>query len=226
VVSISPKRASRGSRHSGVKGYVLGNGQTYSRSYDQDGRINTYSLGAKTFLIGYDVASRIEFVSESGAPANINSYGYDNLDRLTSAVTPGTPYAYTYDAVGNRLSKTSGAATDTLAYSSTSNRIDTLTPGSGPVRSFAFDANGSTTNDGVNTYAYDVRGRMLQATSAIGPTNYQVNALGQRIRKTNSQGDTVFHYDLAGRLIAETDSAGARKREVIYLGDIPVAVVQ
>jgi YD repeat-containing protein len=53
-----------------------------------------------------------------------------------------------------------------------------------------------------------------------------VNALGQRIRKTNSQGDTVFHYDLAGRLIAETDSAGARKREVIYLGDIPVAVVQ
>jgi YD repeat-containing protein len=53
-----------------------------------------------------------------------------------------------------------------------------------------------------------------------------VNALGQRIRKTNSLGDTVFHYDLAGRLIAETDPAGVRKREVIYLGDIPVAVVQ
>jgi YD repeat-containing protein len=78
----------------------------------------------------------------------------------------------------------------------------------------------------VNTYAYDVRGRMVQATSVIGATNYQVNALGQRIRKTNSQGDTVFHYDLGGRLIAETDPAGVRKREVMYLGDIPVAVVQ
>lgn len=210
----------------GVKSYVLGNGQAYSRSYDQDGRINSYSLGTKTFLIGYDAASRIEFISESGAPININNYGYDSLDRLTSAVTPGTPYGYSYDAVGNRLSKASGAATDTLAYSSTSNRIDTLTPASGPVRSYVFDANGSTTSDGVNSYVYDVRGRMVQATSAIGATNYQVNALGQRVRKSNSQGDTVFHYDLAGRLIAETDPAGVRKREVIYLGDIPVAVVQ
>jgi YD repeat-containing protein len=53
-----------------------------------------------------------------------------------------------------------------------------------------------------------------------------VNALGQRIRKTNSLGDTVFHYDTRGRLIAETDAAGGVKRELIYLGDIPVSVVQ
>ena len=210
----------------GVKSYVLGNGQAYSRSYDQDGRINSYTLGAKTFLIGYDAASRIGFISESGNPVNINTYGYDSLDRLTSAVTLGTSYGYGYDAVGNRLSNARGAATDTLAYSSTSNRIATLTPGSGPIRSFVFDANGSTTNDGVNTYAYDVRRRMAQATSSIGATGYQVNALGQRVRKTNSQGDTVFHYDLAGHLLAETDPAGVRKREVMYLGDIPVAVVQ
>jgi len=52
-----------------------------------------------------------------------------------------------------------------------------------------------------------------------------VNALGQRVRKTNSLGDTVFHYDTRGRLIAETDPAGALKRELVYLGDIPVAVV-
>jgi hypothetical protein len=36
----------------------------------------------------------------------------------------------------------------------------------------------------------------------------------------------VFHYDTAGRLIAETSPAGALKRELIYLGDIPVGVVQ
>ena len=54
------------------------------------------------------------------------------------------------------------------------------------MRSFTFDPNGSTTADGNNTYAYDVRGRMVQATSAIGATSYQVNALGQRIRKTNA----------------------------------------
>ena len=71
-----------------------------------------------------------------------------------------------------------------------------------------------------------MRGRMVQATSGIGTTSYQLNALGQRIRKTNSLGDTVFHYDAQGRLIAESTPAGAVKRELIYLGDIPVAVIQ
>jgi YD repeat-containing protein len=210
----------------GVRGYTLGNGQVYTRGIDLDGRIASYTLGTQSFAIGYDAASRIEFISEVTNPPNTNTYGYDELDRLTSAVLPGTPYAYSYDAVGNRTSRTAGASTHTYAYSFTSNRIASITPTSGPVRSFVFDPNGSTTADGVNTYVYDARGRMVQATSAIGATNYQVNALGQRIRKTISQADRVFHYDTQGKLIVETDAGGALKRELIYLGDIPVGVVQ
>ena len=205
----------------GVKSFTLGNGQAYSRSYDQDGRVATYTLGGTSFTLGYDAASRIAFITETANPPNTNTYGYDELDRLTSAVLPATPYAYTYDAVGNRLSK----GNDLYSYSATSNRIASITPSSGPVKSFTFDANGSTTADGATTYVYDSRGRMLQATSSFGTTTYRVNALGQRVRKTNSLGDTVFHYDGAGRLIAESSAAGASRREYIYLGDIPVAVV-
>ena len=209
----------------GVKGYTLGNGQVYSRGIDLDGRIASYTLGAQSFGIGYDAASRIQFISDFANSANTNNYDYDSLDRLTQAVTPSTPYAYSYDAVGNRISRAAGASTDTYAYSSSSNRIASVTPSSGPVRSFVFDANGSTTADGNNSYAYDTRGRLVQAVSSLGTTSYQVNALGQRIRKTNSLGDTVFHYDTRGHLIAETDAAGGVKRELIYLGDIPVGVV-
>jgi len=205
----------------GVKSYTLGNGQSYTRGIDLDGRIASYTLGAQAFGIGYDAASRIVFISDLANPANSNTYGYDSLDRLTSAVLPGTPYAYTYDAVGNRTSKTAGAATEPYTYSATSNRIASAGP-----RSFILDANGSTTADGSNSFTYDARGRMTQATSAIGATSYRVNALGQRIRKTNSLGDTVFHYDTNGRLIAESDPAGAPRRELIYLGDIPVGVAQ
>jgi len=210
----------------GVKGYTLGNGQAYSRGVDLDGRIASYSLGAQSFGIGYDAASRIQFISDFANSANTNNYDYDSLDRLTQAVTPGTPYAYSYDAVGNRMSRSAGSSTDTYAYSSSSNRIASVTPSSAPARSFVFDANGSTTADGTNTYAYDTRARMVQAVSSLGTTTYQVNALGQRVRKTNSLGDIVFHYDTRGRLIAETDPAGGVKRELIYLGDIPVGVVQ
>ena len=210
----------------GVKGYTLGNGQSYSRSVDLDGRIASYTLGAKTYNVGYDAASRIESIKEAGNPANENIYRYDALDRLISAALPSTNYGYSYDAVGNRLTKLTGASTDTYAYAPTSNRLASVTPASGPVKNFSFDPNGSTVADGLNTYAYDVRGRLVQATSSLGVTSYQVNALGQRIRKTNNLGDRVFHYDTRGRLIAETDPGGGVKREVIYLGDIPVGVAQ
>ena len=210
----------------GAKSYTLGNGQVSTRGIDLDGRIASYTLGAQSFAIGYDSASRIEFISDVANPPNSNTYGYDSLDRLTSAVLPTTPHAYSYDAVGNRTSRTAGSSTDTYAYGASSNRIASITPSIGPVRNFVFDNNGSTTADGNNTYVYDTRGRMVQATSSLGATSYQINALGQRIRKTNTLGDTVFHYDTRGRLIAESDPGGALKREVFYLGDIPVAVFQ
>lgn len=207
-----------------AQGLTFGNGQTYTRGFDTDGRVASYTLGTQSFAVGYDAASRVSFISDTVVPANTNTYTYDNLDRLTNAVAPGTPYAYTYDTVGNRLAKTVGAATDTYAYSGTSNRLATITPATGSVKNIVFDANGSTTNDAINQYTYDTRGRLVQANTVLGAVQYQVNSLGQRIRKTGAPGDTVFHYDAQGRLIAETSAAGAIQKEYIYLGDIPVAV--
>jgi YD repeat-containing protein len=210
----------------GVQGYTLGNGQTYARGFDLDGRIASYTEGAQTFAIGYDAASRVSFIADTANAASTNTYSYDPLSRLTGAVIPSTPIAYAYDAVGNRTSKTVGSATDTYSPSATSNQISSITSLGGAVRNFTFDANGSTTNDGINQYAYDTRGRMVQSTGALGVTNYQVNALGERIRKTNSSDDRVFLYDTWGHLIAETDPGGGLKREYLYLNDIPLAVIQ
>jgi len=209
----------------GVKSYTLGNGQTYTRSYDLDGRIASYSLGSQFFALGYDAAGRVNFIADAANPANANTYSYDNLDRLIGAVLPNLPFAYSYDAVGNRTSKTVGSATDTYAYSGTSNRLSSITAQAGATRTYGFDANGSTVNDGVNQYTYDARGRLVQSVGALGATGYQVNALGQRIRKTNSADDRVYLYDTRGRLIAEMSPAGQLRREYVYLNDIPLAVV-
>jgi len=208
----------------GVKSYMLGNGQTYSRGYDLDGRIVSYGVATLGYNLGYDPAGRIVSITDALNAVNFNTYGYDSLDRLTSAVTPAVSYGYGYDAVGNRTLKTVGTASDTYTYSTTSNRIASIAGSTN--RSFSFDPNGSTTSDGPNQYSYDSRGRMGSSTSALGTTFYQVNALGQRVRKTNSTEDRVFVYDTRGRLIAETDPGGGLKREYLYLNDIPLAVIQ
>jgi YD repeat-containing protein len=210
-----------------VKSFTFGNGQVYSRNYDRDGRISAYAFGtAQSFQIGYDAASRIESIVDLTTPQYSNSYGYDELDRLTRALGAAADFAYTYDPVGNRTSKSAGSQTDIYTYSAASNRLSAIAPAAAPPRSFVYDANGSTTAEGSNSYTYDVRGRMVSALGPVGTVDFQVNALGQRVRKTSALGDTVFHYDTRGRLIAETDPAGALKREIFYLGDIPVAVFQ
>jgi len=114
-------------------------------------------------------------------------------------VLPSSTYGYSYDAVGNRLSKTVGAATDTYTYSATSNQLASITPASGPVRDFQFDANGSTVNDAVNGYAYDARGRLVQATSSAGTSTFQVNALGQRVQ--NPGGHLKFLHPWPPKLL-------------------------
>ena len=95
----------------GVKSFTLGNGQVYGRTVDTDGRIASYTLGSSSYSISFDTASRITGIAEVGNPPNTNTYGYDVLDRLNSAILPSINYGYGYDAVGNRQTKTVGAAT-------------------------------------------------------------------------------------------------------------------
>ena len=205
-------------------GFTFGNGQTYARGFDQDGRIASYTLATQSLAVGYDTASRITSLTDTVVPANTNTYGYDTLDRLTSFTGPSSNQGYTFDATGNRLTKTVGANTDTYTYSGSSNKLSTIAGTTN--RTYTHDANGSATADTARTYAYDTRGRMVQTTGVGGTSSYQVNSVGQRIRKTNTAGDTIYHYDAQGRLISETSASGTPQREYIYLGDTPVAVIQ
>jgi len=204
----------------GVKGFTYGNGQTYTRTIDLDGRIAGYTLGTQSVSVGFDAASRITSLAQGGGPGN--TYGYDALDRLASAVMPTASQSFGYDPVGNRTAKTIGAATATYAYPAASNRLASIT--SGATRSFTHDPSGSIVSDGINGFTYDARGRLIQAATALGSVSYGLNALGQRYAKTVQGVTTLFHYDAQGHLIAETGPAGNTLAEYLYLGDIPVAI--
>jgi YD repeat-containing protein len=208
----------------GVKSLLNGAGQTLTFGMDVNGRPSTYTLGGQLWQVGYDDANRITAQVNTANVTQAGSYTYDVLDRLTQASLPSIAHGYSYDATGNRTGQTSGASSRTYATSATSNRLTGIT-GSNP-KTYSYDNNGSITGDGTIAYTYDVRGRIVSSTGALGTTTYVIDPRGQRVRKTNSTEDSVFHYDTAGHLISTTTAAGGAKEDVIYLGDRPVAVIR
>jgi RHS repeat-associated protein len=169
------------------------------------------------------------------------TYGYDNLNRLTSGAASGGAYnggftCWTYDSFGNRLSQSVSAtpcasnppATFAASYSA-NNRISSVT--APPSTVIAYDAAGNVTSDGVNTYTYDAEGRVCALNGPQGMIGYQYDANGNRVGKgtvTNWQScditangytpTTDFVLDQSGGQMTElaiyTTSAGTQYQHV------------
>jgi len=220
--------------------HTTGSPNKHIRYFDLDGRIgkieNATGLDARQYVI--DLANRItgiETVTAGTSTVDTSksfSYGYDNLDRLTSQ-TPGsgnsTPsQAYTYDAIGNRLTNTvgGGGGTTTYNYPSpvTSHRLMSLSGAT--AKTYTYDANGNRTGDGTTTWAYGGNNRPISATTGGTTTSFLINALGQRVSKTTSGTTTRFVYDEAGQLLGEYDGSGNLIQETVWLDSVPVATIR
>lgn len=217
----------------GVHSFTYGDGtatpvQTYVRQRDQDGRIASYTLNGHAMSVGYDAASQISFIADPQNLANTANYSYDALSRLTGYTQAAISQGYGYDADGNRVSQILGSTISSYGYAPDSNRLTSIQTGAS-TQSLTQDANGATTSDATRQYSYDLRGRLIQTTTAQGVINYEVNALGLRTRKQvpYANTDTMYFYDAQGHLIDESPTGSTQfTREYIYLGDQPVAVMQ
>ncbi|MDQ1921305.1 type IV secretion protein Rhs, partial [Massilia sp. CCM 9206] len=130
----------------GTTGWTWGNStqaseNTHVRTYDLDGRISGYTLGnpkanGVVRTVNYDAASRIKGYTHAGtgtapSPATLNqTFGYDELDRLTNYSGNGTTQTYAYDASGNRIKAGFGANSYTNTINPLSNKLSGTT---GPV---------------------------------------------------------------------------------------------
>lgn len=139
------------------------------------------------------------------------TYGYDTLDRLTTVDNPNlADEAYSYDAVGNRL--TDAAQAGEWQYG----EDDRLTERPGVT--YQYDANGSliekNDNGAITRYTYDVAGRMTEVRDGSDSliARYAYDPFGRRIKKTTSSGTTYFLYSDEG-LIAEAEEGGAISRQ-------------
>ncbi|MEM7355943.1 MAG: RHS repeat-associated core domain-containing protein, partial [Acidobacteriota bacterium] len=124
---------------------------------------------------------------------------------------------YLYDEASNRLLEVTfreeGAITATLALDYTSDGNVTAERVAESLRSLGYDA----------------RGRLAEVfEDGRSVARYTYDAFGRRATKTGLQtveAQRRYLYDERGRLIAEVQDDGSIARELIYLGDLQVAVV-
>lgn len=220
----------------GIKSMRLHNGLTWASTLDQDGRITSYSLGGVAYSIAWDSANRITAITHATTAYWSRGYAYDGLDRIASFVSEPRDQIFSYDAVGNLLTKTDRVGTnDPVGYTfntaPTSNRMTGI--GSMGI-GYGFDAAGNRTSDSTTTWVVNARGRVSQVRVISGATTYTysylINGQNLRVRKTGPssvvpQGTQVFVYDEGGRLIGEYDNYGRARSEHVWLADRPVALI-
>ncbi len=155
------------------------------------------------------------------------TYGYDSLNRLTSASTTGAPtgqsnysQTYSYDPVGNILSKSDQG---TYTYGGTGSPNPDAVTAIG-ANTFTYDANGNmlTSSTGAGqTNTWDYNNRLIQTdvgSSFILTDTYSYDQNGQRI--TLSSGDTTTIYPTK---LFNTDGTTPSKH--IFANGVDIATV-
>ena len=208
-----------------ITSLIYGNGTVISKTFDQRYWLTAMSAGNVqhlTYTIG--AAGNITAITDDLDATGSQTFGYDDLYRLTSATGIYGTVGYTYDKVGNRLTKTIDGATDTYTYTSGTNRLNDIT-GANP-QSFSYDANGNITAMGTRTLAHNQNNRLIQVvenTTTLG--TYTHNGNGQRIKKASADGTTIYHYDRFGNLIGESTPSGDFLADYVYLNNMRLAAI-
>lgn len=226
-----------------VTGWLWSDGKARSFAYDSYGQISAYNLGdaqgtgnaaGSLRALTRDAAGRIIGYSHTNNGTVLTNldqtFGYDKLNRLTSATLNSSSTQYSYDETGNRTSKTIAGTTYTNTIASTSNKLTQSQDVNGTA-TILHDAAGNIVNDGTSSFTYSDRGRLASVTTAGGTVSYLYNGLNLRVYKSGPTavvptGAAYYLYDEQGQLLGEYDAAGNPVYETIYLGSLPVGVLK
>lgn len=214
-----------------VAGFNYGNGVTYVAQQNARQLLSNFSYGAGSTLnvsedFSYDANGNITNVSDLVNGQRTKAFGYDALNRLTSATATnlyGTEN-YTYDALNNLRSRLTGGNTLTFNYDA-ANRLASVTQGVSTTTTYGYDAQGNRNNlssGGATTqYNFDAENQLLQIP---GLESYAYDAAGRRVVKTSSSGASTYYlYDQAGQLMYQYDPSTYIATNYIYLGTKLVA---
>ena len=131
-------------------------------------------LSSYSYTLG-PTGNRVAVVENGGRSV---SYAYDGLRRLLSEtiidpVAGNTNLLYTYDATGNRTSKSTNGVVIALTY----------------------DANNRLLQDGTTSYAYDGNGNPLTAARPAGTTTMSYDFENRLVSEVGPGGSHSYAYD-------------------------------
>ena len=211
--------------------WTYGNGRKMTRSLNQNyepGFVEVTGQGGLSIGYEFDVIGNLKKLrgADQSDPA-LRVFGYDGLNRLAESrdgVSNALIEGYTYDKTGNRSSVTDASTTTAYDYATGNHRLATT-----GATTRGYDAVGNTLQIGgtVRQFVYDDRNRMSQyLESGVVKMNYVYNARGEQVRKHLSGTSTYALYDDGGRWVGEYDNAGAPSQQVVWLGTLPIALLE
>jgi RHS repeat-associated protein len=212
------------------------NGQTRGYSYDDQGRLSQLANLHPTagtlaaYAYGYDIDPQTQqptllgqrtsmslTVPSQGLTSAQSTYLYDADYQLTRANYPapapynGEVHAWTYDALGNRLTNTVNGVPQTYTYfKNGSNPLNGQRLQSDSVNTYTYTPNGNTLmrngSGGNFTFSWDYDDRMTSISGAA-TASYIHDYQGRRTSKTVSGSTTTYLYDGLNLIRASGSSA-------------------
>lgn len=200
---------------------VLGNietrtnraGKVTSFHYDEANRlVRTIDPALNVTSYEYDARSNVTAVVDANDQRY--TFAYDDLSRVVQAERAGLTVEFTYDALGNRLTRTDFNRRTTNYSFDALNRLTTITYPDATQVVYGYDAlsrlTTATNVNGTVTFGYDSLGRIIRTSDVFGGVlNYSYDAAGNRTRMSSpSRLLASYEHNSLNRVTRITDGSG------------------
>ena len=184
-------------------------------------------LGAATLADlthSYDPNANVTSITDAVNGTGFDrSMGYDDIDRLTSASGFWGSGSYSFDALGNILTKTESGIDLDYTYNSSTNLLTSVddTVGSADY-TFSYDDYGNVTNNGNQGFTYNLAGNLASSTSPS--FSYKYDGHKRRVQKDDGSQISYTVYGQNGKLMHKLK--GGVSTHYIYAGSLLIAELQ